>query len=60
MSEEQLKSSESRSSIELTKNTKGYNWSIKRYYKEEEKVEDILIEIKATNDKLKKEYGDVL
>lgn len=49
---------EIRSSIEITKNSKGYNWAIKRYYKDDEKVEEVLKEIETTDRELRNKYGD--
>lgn len=49
---------ESRSSVEVTKNTKGYSWSVKRYYSESEKVGDVLKELEKTEATLKAKFGE--
>lgn len=51
-------SNESRSSVEVTKNTKGYSWSVKRYYSDSEKVGDVLKEIEKTEATLKAKFGE--
>lgn len=51
---------ENRSSIEVVKNSKGYNWSLKRYYKDTEQIDEILKEIQDTEQKLKEKFGGEL
>ena len=48
---------ENRSSIEVVKNSKGYNWSLKRYYKDTEQINEVLKEIQDTEQKLKEKFG---
>lgn len=51
---------ENRSSIEVVKNSKGYNWSVKRYYKDTENIDEVLKEIETTEQKLKEKFGGEL
>ena len=50
---------ESRSSIELSKNSKGYNHKIKLYFSDNSEAEAIVKQIEEVNKQLKEKFGGV-
>jgi len=48
---------ESRSSIELTKNSKGYNHKIKLYFSDNKEAEAIVKQIEGVNKQLNEKFG---
>ena len=51
--------SESRSSIELTKNTKGYNHKIKLYFSDNKEADNIVNQIGKLNEEMNNKFGGV-
>jgi len=50
--------SDARSSIELAKMTKGYNWTIKRYWHPGEDLKEVEAEIDGLNERYQVRYGE--
>lgn len=48
---------EPRSSVELVKNTKGYQWTIKAYQAADESDDALLERVKAMDTQMRQEYG---
>lgn len=57
MMEYELNSDEPQNSIKISKNSRGYTWEIKRYFKEPQGATQGVIEwLKAVDKKLKQEF----
>lgn len=49
--------SSGQSSVELTKNSKGYTWSVKVYMKPGQNMDDVFSEVHRMNELLRRTYG---
>lgn len=54
---ENMETNEARSSIEVTKNTKGYTWKVKVYY-EQGQEQNALANLQSIEQQLKQQYGE--